>query len=277
MLESKSFLIGLILLFPVILHVGFNYIPIIPTIEELPSSVWLPFWGNYLGGAATIFAVIVTIKHTGKINRDSLNRQWKEKKYLEYKKMLLSNMELFNIVDIRKNTAYITSENVDVKVVELVAKRQSLYSCDLTYRIISEVDVVGKIHLKSETNYYNYWQGLYKELSTILDLQDHFLTNYKIQQHRNCKMESLMKSQYMLEQILSSLNGVSESSEYTRKLADILLEKEAIDAERKLYNATVNSQLDNITSLCSDLKQHSGELYSLTLTLLHHKELDFAQ
>lgn len=269
--------IGVIFLFPVILHVGFNYIQIIPTIEELSSSVWLSFWGSYLGGIATMLAVYFTIKRTSTVNQNSLNRQWEEKKYLEYKKMLLANMEIFNIVDIKKFTSYITADNVDIKVVELIHKRQLMYSCDLTFRIISEIEVVDKNHLESEINYHNYWRIIYKELSDIMDLQDRFLTDYKIQEHRNWKMESLMKSKAYLEQLVAVSHVENEQNEYSAQLSEILTEQKVIDVERKLYHGSFDTKLNAINELCDKLQQSSCSLYSLTLKLLKQKELGFTK
>ena len=83
--KNKSIiaLVGISFLIPVLLHLGYNYVQIIPTIPELPSGTWLLFFGSYLGGISTLIAVFISTKKAGEANRRMMERQWGEEKFME--------------------------------------------------------------------------------------------------------------------------------------------------------------------------------------------------
>ena len=115
---------------------------------NLSNDSWLNFWGSYSSG---IFAVVVgylAIIYSNRNNEKAilqqeklLIRQQNIKKLDEYNNCLKNNLALLNIVDVMGITVGIDHQNLSLSKSAICQMKGRIYTTDLQYRYVFEVDV----------------------------------------------------------------------------------------------------------------------------------------
>lgn len=278
--KNKSIiaLVGISFLIPILLHIGYNYVQIIPTIPELPSGTWLLFLGSYLGGIATLIAVFISTKKAGEANRKMIERQWSEKKFMEYKQTLLSNLDLTSLPDLGYNLINLSPENITEKRNSIAQKKKDLYKCDVAFRISSSIDVANREHLKEELHYYRCWQCLTTKVSSVLDMQLSAIEMVQLYVNNNKILDSERQIIYNLEQIIKLSKEANKPCEDEEKqLLDRKNEVLKLQKEKDDFRPKFDNQLEVIMKTHSDFQTCVQNQYQLTLKLLDAKELSLTQ
>lgn len=258
-----------IILIPVAFHIGYNYVQIIPTIDDLPSNVWLLFFGSYLGGAATLIAVYISSRKNGEANRKLINRQWKEKKFSEYKKTLLANIDVANIPDMRFGLSSLSLDRASLLDGKnsIINKKKNLYACDVAYRITSRIENRSN-PITEESDYYNHWKVIIQRMSSILDAQVDII-QLGLENDNNTKsLRSMYEQRPMLRKVVEQSNEEKDKKELDTLMQEISIAEQKhnsfipeFDSKFKLYEETYKGYENTVRAL-----------YDLTVLLLDAKE-----
>jgi len=270
--KSIIVLIIVVLLIPLFLHLGYNYFQIIPTIEELSSSTWLLFFGSYLGGVATLIAVFISTKKANEANRKMIERQWKEKKYIEFKQVLLSNLDLTNLPDLG-NLINLSFENLTEKRNSIAQKRTDIYKCDIAFRVTSSIEIENKEHLKEELNYYKCWTCLINKMSIVLDLQAKAIELAQSSINNNKDLDLRRQMESNLKEIIELLKKTEDPYEDKEtQLADVRDDIVQLQTKVDDFRSEFSNHLEKIVDAHSEFRVCVHNQYQLTSILLIAKE-----
>ena len=270
--KSIIVLIIVVLLIPLFLHLGYNYFQIIPTIEELSSSTWLLFFGSYLGGVATLIAVFISTKKANEANRKMIERQWKEKKYIEFKQVLLSNLDLTNLPDLG-NLINLSFENLTEKRNSIAQKRTDIYKCDIAFRVTSSIEIENKEHLKEELNYYKCWTCLINKMSIVLDLQAKAIELAQSSINNNKDLDLRRQMESNLKEIIELLKKTEDPYEDKEtQLADVRDNIVQLQTKVDDFRSEFSNHLEKIVDAHSEFRVCVHNQYQLTSILLIAKE-----
>lgn len=268
------FIIGILVAY--IFNIALTYGNLIETC--LSKETWLNFWGSYCGGLFAIIIGYLAIVHSNKNSELAIKQQYnllkqqhKEKRLDEYNQCLRNNLELLNTVDAVGITAAINYENLSLSKVEIIKKKSLIFSYDLQYRYIFEVDS-KRIKTDLEEKYNNCWIESRSLLSNLLDKQLNFVL--RISQHATDTHIKLNNQDILsaLQRLIELSINKDEITRFQEKVREVHNELEILESSIKTYQNDVNIMTLEIKSLMELLLSKTKELFDLSILLMKEKE-----
>lgn len=258
------------------LNIALTYGNLIET--SISKETWLNFWGSYCGGLFAIIIGFLAIVHSNRNSEKAINQQYmllqqqhKEKRLDEYNKCLRNNLELMNAVDVVGITVAIDHDHLSTSKAEIVKKKSLIFSYDLQYRYVFEVDSNNN-KTEIEEKYNNCWIEAHSLLSNLLDVQLNFIV--RISQN-NAETHIKLNNQGIisaLQRLIELSNNKNDIAKYQEKVAETHKELELIEASIRIYKNDVDAMTIEIKHLMDMLLVKAKELFDLSILLMKEKE-----
>lgn len=271
---TTIFVVGILIAYG--LNIALTYGNLIET--SISKETWLNFWGSYCGGLFAIIIGFLAIVHSNRNSEKAINQQYmllqqqhKEKRLDEYNKCLRNNLELMNAVDVVGITVAIDHDHLSTSKAEIVKKKSLIFSYDLQYRYVFEVDSNNN-KTEIEEKYNNCWIEAHSLLSNLLDVQLNFIV--RISQN-NAKTHIKLNNQGFisaLQRLIELSNNKNNIAKYQEKVAETHKELELIEASIRIYKNDVDAMTIEIKHLMDMLLVKAKELFDLSILLMKEKE-----
>lgn len=271
---TTIFVVGILIAYG--LNIALTYGNLIET--SISKETWLNFWGSYCGGLFAIIIGFLAIVHSNRNSEKAINQQYmllqqqhKEKRLDEYNKCLRNNLELMNAVDIVGITVAIDYDHLSTSKAEIVKKKSLIFSYDLQYRYVFEVDSNNN-KTEIEEKYNNCWIEAHSLLSNLLDVQLNFIV--RISQN-NAETHIKLNNQGIisaLQRLIELSNNKNDIAKYQEKVAETHKELELIEASIRIYKNDVDAMTIEIKHLMDMLLVKAKELFDLSILLMKEKE-----
>ena len=271
---TTIFVVGILIAYG--LNIALTYGNLIET--SISKETWLNFWGSYCGGLFAIIIGFLAIVHSNRNSEKAINQQYmllqqqhKEKRLDEYNKCLRNNLELMNAVDVVGITVAIDHDHLSTSKAEIVKKKSLIFSYDLQYRYVFEVDSNNN-KTEIEEKYNNCWIEAYSLLSNLLDVQLNFIV--RISQN-NAETHIKLNNQGIisaLQRLIELSNNKNDIAKYQEKVAETHKELELIEASIRIYKNDVDAMTIEIKHLMDMLLVKAKELFDLSILLMKEKE-----
>lgn len=268
------FVVGILIAYG--LNIALTYGNLIET--SISKETWLNFWGSYCGGLFAIIIGFLAIVHSNRNSEKAINQQYmllqqqhKEKRLDEYNKCLRNNLELMNAVDVVGITVAIEHDHLSTSKAEIVKKKSLIFSYDLQYRYVFEVDSNNN-KTEIEEKYNNCWIEAHSLLSNLLDVQLNFIV--RISQN-NAETHIKLNNQGIisaLQRLIELSNNKNDIAKYQEKVAETHKELELIEASIRIYKNDVDAMTIEIKHLMDMLLVKAKELFDLSILLMKEKE-----
>ena len=268
------FVVGILIAYG--LNIALTYGNLIET--SISKETWLNFWGSYCGGLFAIIIGFLAIIHSNRNSEKAINQQYmllqqqhKEKRLDEYNKCLRNNLELMNAVDVVGITVAIDHDHLSTSKAEIVKKKSLIFSYDLQYRYVFEVDSNNN-KTEIEEKYNNCWIEAHSLLSNLLDVQLNFIV--RISQN-NAETHIKLNNQGIisaLQRLIELSNNKNDIAKYQEKVAETHKELELIEASIRIYKNDVDAMTIEIKHLMDMLLVKAKELFDLSILLMKEKE-----
>ena len=268
------FVVGILIAYG--LNIALTYGNLIET--SISKETWLNFWGSYCGGLFAIIIGFLAIVHSNRNSEKAINQQYmllqqqqKEKRLDEYNKCLRNNLELMNAVDVVGITVAIDHDHLSTSKAEIVKKKSLIFSYDLQYRYVFEVDSNNN-KTEIEEKYNNCWIEAHSLLSNLLDVQLNFIV--RISQN-NAETHIKLNNQGIisaLQRLIELSNNKNDIAKYQEKVAETHKELELIEASIRIYKNDVDAMTIEIKHLMDMLLVKAKELFDLSILLMKEKE-----
>lgn len=268
------FVVGILIAYG--LNIALTYGNLIET--SISKETWLNFWGSYCGGLFAIIIGFLAIVHSNRNSEKAINQQYmllqqqhKEKRLDEYNKCLRNNLELMNAVDVVGITVAIDHDHLSTSKAEIVKKKSLIFSYDLQYRYVFEVDSNNN-KTEIEEKYNNCWIEAHSLLSNLLDVQLNFIV--RISQN-NAETHIKLNNQgiiSVLQRLIELSNNKNDIAKYQEKVAETHKELELIEASIRIYKNDVDAMTIEIKHLMDMLLVKAKELFDLSILLMKEKE-----
>lgn len=271
---TTIFVVGILIAYG--LNIALTYGNLIET--SISKETWLNFWGSYCGGLFAIIIGFLAIVHSNRNSEKAINQQYmllqqqhKEKRLDEYNKCLRNNLELMNAVDVVGITVAIDHDHLSTSKAEIVKKKSLIFSYDLQYRYVFEVDSNNN-KTEIEEKYNNCWIEAHSLLSNLLDVQLDFIV--RISQN-NAETHIKLNNQGIisaLQRLIELSNNKNDIAKYQEKVAETHKELELIEASIRIYKNDVDAMTIEIKHLMDMLLVKAKELFDLSILLMKEKE-----
>lgn len=271
---TTIFVVGILIAYG--LNIALTYGNLIET--SISKETWLNFWGSYCGGLFAIIIGFLAIVHSNRNSEKAINQQYmllqqqhKEKRLDEYNKCLRNNLELMNAVDVVGITVAIDHDHLSTSKAEIVKKKSLIFSYDLQYRYVFEVDSNNN-KTEIEEKYNNCWIEAHTLLSNLLDVQLNFIV--RISQN-NAETHIKLNNQGIisaLQRLIELSNNKNDIAKYQEKVAETHKELELIEASIRIYKNDVDAMTIEIKHLMDMLLVKAKELFDLSILLMKEKE-----
>lgn len=271
---TTIFVVGILI--PYGLNIALTYGNLIET--SISKETWLNFWGSYCGGLFAIIIGFLAIVHSNRNSEKAINQQYmllqqqhKEKRLDEYNKCLRNNLELMNAVDVVGITVAIDYDHLSTSKAEIVKKKSLIFSYDLQYRYVFEVDSNNN-KTEIEEKYNNCWIEAHSLLSNLLDVQLNFIV--RISQN-NAETHIKLNNQGIisaLQRLIELSNNKNDIAKYQEKVAETHKELELIEGSIRIYKNDVDTMTIEIKHLMDILLVKAKELFDLSILLMKEKE-----
>ena len=271
---TTIFVVGILIAYG--LNIALTYGNLIET--SISKETWLNFWGSYCGGLFAIIIGFLAIVHSNRNSEKAINQQYmllqqqhKEKRLDEYNKCLRNNLELMNAVDVVGITVAIDHDHLSTSKAEIVKKKSLIFSYDLQYRYVFEVDSNNN-KTEIEEKYNNCWIEAHSLLSNLLDVQLNFIV--RISQN-NAETHIKLNNQGIisaLQRLIELSNNKNDIAKYQEKIAETHKELELIEASIRIYKNDVDAMTIEIKHLMDMLLVKAKELFDLSILLMKEKE-----
>lgn len=267
-------IVGLIIAF--ILNYALTYGRMIETI--ISKDAWLNFWGSYCGGLFAVAVGYLAIIHSNKNNEKAINQQYvllkhqqNEKKLDEYNLCLRNNLELMNAVEAFRPAISMNYDNLSVTKSEIAKKKSLIFSYDLQYRYVFEIDSNNN-KTEIESKYDKCWIESRTLLSDILDKQLDFVLRVgqniaETEMKRN--NQSILSTLY---QLLSKSGNQDEYKRYQQDIANTTFELERLEKSIHTYKNDVDNMNANLKKSLDLLLFKAKELFDLSIVLMKEKQ-----
>ena len=241
-------IVGLIIAY--ILNYALTYGRMIETI--ISKDAWLNFWGSYCGGLFAVAVGYLAIIHSNRNNEKAINQQYvllkhqqNEKKLDEYNLCLRNNLELMNAVEAFRPAISMNYDNLSVTKSEIAKKKSLIFSYDLQYRYVFEIDSNNN-KTEIESKYDKCWIESRTLLSDILDKQLDFVLRVgqniaETEMKRN--NQSILSTLY---QLLSKSGNQDEYKRYQQDIANTTFELERLEKSIHTYKNDVDNMNANL-------------------------------
>ena len=273
-IATTIFVVGILIAYG--LNIALTYGNLIET--SISKETWLNFWGSYCGGLFAIIIGFLAIVHSNRNSEKAINQQYmllqqqhKEKRLDEYNKCLRNNLELMNAVDVVGITVAIDHDHLSTSKAEIVKKKSLIFSYDLQYRYVFEVDSNNN-KTEIEEKYNNCWIEAHSLLSNLLDVQLNFIV--RISQN-NAETHIKLNNQGIisaLQRLIELSNNKNDIAKYQEKVAETHKELELIEASIRIYKNDVDAMTIEIKHLMDMLLVKAKELFDLSILLMKEKE-----
>jgi len=271
---TTIFVVGILIAYG--LNIALTYGNLIET--SISKETWLNFWGSYCGGLFAIIIGFLAIVHSNRNSEKAINQQYmllqqqhKEKRLDEYNKCLRNNLELMNAVDVVGITVAIDHDHLSTSKAEIVKKKSLIFTYDLQYRYVFEVDSNNN-KTEIEEKYNNCWIEAHSLLSNLLDVQLNFIV--RISQN-NAETHIKLNNQGIisaLQRLIELSNNKNDIAKYQEKVAETHKELELIEASIRIYKNDVDAMTIEIKHLMDMLLVKAKELFDLSILLMKEKE-----
>ena len=271
---TTIFVVGILIAYG--LNIALTYGNLIET--SISKETWLNFWGSYCGGLFAIIIGFLAIVHSNRNSEKAINQQYmllqqqhKEKRLDEYNKCLRNNLELMNAVDVVGITVAIDHDHLSTSKAAIVKKKSLIFSYDLQYRYVFEVDSNNN-KTEIEEKYNNCWIEAHSLLSNLLDVQLNFIV--RISQN-NAETHIKLNNQGIisaLQRLIELSNNKNDIAKYQEKVAETHKELELIEASIRIYKNDVDAMTIEIKHLMDMLLVKAKELFDLSILLMKEKE-----
>lgn len=271
---TTIFVVGILIAYG--LNIALTYGNLIET--SISKETWLNFWGSYCGGLFAIIIGFLAIVHSNRNSEKAINQQYmllqqqhKEKRLDEYNKCLRNNLELMNAVDVVGITVAIDHDHLSTSKAEIVKKKSLIFSYDLQYRYVFEVDSNNN-KTEIEEKYNNCWIEAHSLLSNLLDVQLNFIV--RISQN-NAETHIKLNNQGIisaLQRLIELSNNKNDIAKYQEEVAETHKELELIEASIRIYKNDVDAMTIEIKHLMDMLLVKAKELFDLSILLMKEKE-----
>jgi hypothetical protein len=267
-------IVGLIIAF--ILNYALTYGRMIETI--ISKDAWLNFWGSYCGGLFAVAVGYLAIIHSNRNNEKAINQQYvllkhqqNEKKLDEYNLCLRNNLELMNAVEAFRPAISMNYDNLSVTESEIAKKKSLIFSYDLQYRYVFEIDSNNN-KTEIESKYDKCWIESRTLLSDILDKQLDFVLRVgqniaETEMKRN--NQSILSTLY---QLLSKSGNQDEYKRYQQDIANTTFELERLEKSIHTYKNDVDNMNANLKKSLDLLLFKAKELFDLSIVLMKEKQ-----
>ena len=267
-------IVGLIIAF--ILYYALTYGRMIETI--ISKDAWLNFWGSYCGGLFAVAVGYLAIIHSNRNNEKAINQQYvllkhqqNEKKLDEYNLCLRNNLELMNAVEAFRPAISMNYDNLSVTKSEIAKKKSLIFSYDLQYRYVFEIDSNNN-KTEIESKYDKCWIESRTLLSDILDKQLDFVLRVgqniaETEMKRN--NQSILSTLY---QLLSKSGNQDEYKRYQQDIANTTFELERLEKSIHTYKNDVDNMNANLKKSLDLLLFKAKELFDLSIVLMKEKQ-----
>lgn len=267
-------IVGLIIAF--ILNYALTYGRMIETI--ISKDAWLNFWGSYCGGLFAVAVGYLAIIHSNRNNEKAINQQYvllkhqqNEKKLDEYNLCLRNNLELMNEVEAFRPAISMNYDNLSVTKSEIAKKKSLIFSYDLQYRYVFEIDSNNN-KTEIESKYDKCWIESRTLLSDILDKQLDFVLRVgqniaETEMKRN--NQSILSTLY---QLLSKSGNQDEYKRYQQDIANTTFELERLEKSIHTYKNDVDNMNANLKKSLDLLLFKAKELFDLSIVLMKEKQ-----
>lgn len=267
-------IVGLIIAF--ILNYALTYGRMIETI--ISKDAWLNFWGSYCGGLFAVAVGYLAIIHSNRNNEKAINQQYvllkhqqNEKKLDEYNLCLRNNLELMNAVEAFRPAISMNYDNLSVTKSEIAKKKSLIFSYDLQYRYVFEIDSNNN-KTEIESKYDKCWIESRTLLSDILDKQLDFVLRVgqniaETEMKRN--NQSILSTLY---QLLSKSGNQDEYKRYQQDIANTTFELERLEKSIHTYQNDVDNMNANLKKSLDLLLFKAKELFDLSIVLMKEKQ-----
>ena len=274
LIVTSIFVVGILIAYG--LNIALTYGNLIET--SISKETWLNFWGSYCGGLFAIIIGFLAIVHSNRNSEKAINQQYmllqqqhKEKRLDEYNKCLRNNLELMNAVDVVGITVAIDHDHLSISKAEIVKKKSLIFSYDLQYRYVFEVDSNNN-KTEIEEKYNNCWIEAHSLLSNLLDVQLNFIV--RISQN-NAETHIKLNNQGIisaLQRLIELSNNKNDIYKYQERVAETHKELELIEASIRTYKNDVDAMTIEIKHLMDMLLVKAKELFELSILLMKEKE-----
>lgn len=268
------FVVGILIAYG--LNIALTYGNLIET--SISKETWLNFWGSYCGGLFAIIIGFLAIVHSNRNSEKAINQQYmllqqqhKEKRLDEYNKCLRNNLELMNAVDVVGITVAIDHDHLSTSKAEIVKKKSLIFSYDLQYRYVFEVDSNNN-KTEIEEKYNNCWIEAHSLLSNLLDVQLNFIlriSQNNAETHIKLNNQGIISA---LQRLIELSNNKNDIAKYQEKVAETHKELELIEASIRIYKNDVDAMTIEIKHLMDMLLVKAKELFDLSILLMKEKE-----
>ena len=267
-------IVGLIIAY--ILNYALTYGRMIETI--ISKDAWLNFWGSYCGGLFAVAVGYLAIIHSNRNNEKAINQQYvllkhqqNEKKLDEYNLCLRNNLELMNAVEAFRPAISMNYDNLSVTKSEIAKKKSLIFSYDLQYRYVFEIDSNNN-KTEIESKYDKCWIESRTLLSDILDKQLDFVLRVgqniaETEMKRN--NQSILSTLY---QLLSKSGNQDEYKRYQQDIANTTFELERLEKSIHTYKNDVDNMNANLKKSLDLLLFKAKELFDLSIVLMKEKQ-----
>lgn len=267
-------IVGLIIAF--ILNYALTYGRMIET--NISKDAWLNFWGSYCGGLFAVAVGYLAIIHSNRNNEKAINQQYvllkhqqNEKKLDEYNLCLRNNLELMNAVEAFRPAISMNYDNLSVTKSEIAKKKSLIFSYDLQYRYVFEIDSNNN-KTEIESKYDKCWIESRTLLSDILDKQLDFVLRVgqniaETEMKRN--NQSILSTLY---QLLSKSGNQDEYKRYQQDIANTTFELERLEKSIHTYKNDVDNMNANLKKSLDLLLFKAKELFDLSIVLMKEKQ-----
>lgn len=271
---TTIFVVGILIAYG--LNIALTYGNLIET--SISKETWLNFWGSYCGGLFAIIIGFLAIVHSNRNSEKAINQQYmllqqqhKEKRLDEYNKCLRNNLELMNAVDVVGITVAIDHDHLSTSKAEIVKKKSFIFSYDLQYRYVFEVDSNNN-KTEIEEKYNNCWIEAHSLLSNLLDVQLNFImriSQNNAETHIKLNNQGIISA---LQRLIELSNNKNDIAKYQEKVAETHKELELIEASIRIYKNDVDAMTIEIEHLKDMLLVKAKELFDLSILLMKEKE-----
>ena len=244
----------------------------------ISKDAWLNFWGSYCGGLFAVAVGYLAIIHSNRNNEKAINQQYvllkhqqNEKKLDEYNLCLRNNLELMNAVEAFRPAISMNYDNLSVTKSEIAKKKSLIFSYDLQYRYVFEIDSNNN-KTEIESKYDKCWIESRTLLSDILDKQLDFVLRVgqniaETEMKRN--NQSILSTLY---QLLSKSGNQDEYKRYQQDIANTTFELERLEKSIHTYKNDVDNMNANLKKSLDLLLFKAKELFDLSIVLMKEKQ-----
>ena len=248
---------------------------------NLSNDSWLNFGGSYSSG---IFAVVVGYLAIIYSNRNSekailqqeklLIRQQNIKKLDDYNNCLKNNLALLNIVDVMGITVGLDHQNISLSKSAICQMKGRIYTTDLQYRYVFEVDVQRQ-KTNLEKTYEECWIKARIGLSDLLDQELSFIERVNQNRYDIQIKENNMHRKNILLELSKQAVDIEKKKLFLQEIKDVNMELERLDKKIISYYDDVDKMTTSIKDFLLELNSTIKVLFDISLLLIKEKEVQF--